>query len=447
MQELKVPDIGDYRNIPVIEVLVCAGEVVAVDQPLVTLESDKATMDVPSVFAGTIREVLLKPGDRVSHGSVIAHLEFDAPASNASASVLAATHTGTAISDAATAFSTPARPQTPKQRTESTASEANAGALLADRSEVTVDRARAGKAAAGPSVRKLARELGVDLSKVAGRGRNARVVREDVLAHVKTTLSKPAQAAAPVEARGTQPDILPWPQVDFAKFGPVERRPLSRIRKISGANLHRNWVMIPHVTNFDQTDVTELEVLRTALNRESKAGAAKVTMLAFLVKACVAALQQFPQFNVSLDGQELVQKRYFHIGFAADTPNGLVVPVIRDADRKGVAAIATEMAELAGLAREGKLTPAQMQGGSMSISSLGGIGGSHFTPIINAPEVAILGVGRASTQPVWNGSAFEPRLILPMSLSWDHRAVDGAEAGRFLAWLATLMADFRRVLL
>ncbi|WP_322028585.1 dihydrolipoyllysine-residue acetyltransferase [Paraburkholderia sp. J76] len=421
MQELRVPDIGDYRDIPVIEVLVRAGDSVALEQPLVTLESDKATMDVPSAFAGTIREVLLKPGDLVSHGSLIGRVEFDA--------LVAAAPEAAILPDAPA----PERPREPVPPIpiNTTARE------LPPKIEV----------AAGPSVRKLARELGVNLAQVKGSGRNARVLREDVLAHVKDVLSSPAPARAPMDARATGLDILPWPQVDFSKFGPVERRPLSRIRRISGANLHRNWVMIPHVTNFDQADVTEIESLRAALNREAKDGAAKVTMLAFLVKACVAALQRYPQFNVSLDAQEVVQKHYFHIGFAADTPSGLVVPVIRDADRKGIAAIAAEMSQLAALAREGKLTPAQMQGGSMSISSLGGIGGTHFTPIINAPEVAILGVGRAATQPVWSGAAFEPRLILPLSLSWDHRAVDGAEAGRFLAYLATLMADFRRVLL
>jgi pyruvate dehydrogenase E2 component (dihydrolipoamide acetyltransferase) len=437
MQELRVPDIGDYRDIPVIEVLVRAGDVVSLEQPLVTLESDKATMDVPSSFAGTIREVLLKPGDLVSHGTLIAHVAFDTAGGGAQAEP----------AQAAALVTPPVELKAPEVRPEPAAAERPAEPVAARSDTPLRETPSKIDVAAGPSVRKLARELGVNLAQVKGSGRNARVLREDVLAHVKGVLSSPAPAGAPIDARATGLDILPWPQVDFAKFGPVERKPLSRIRKISGANLHRNWVMIPHVTNFDQADVTELEALRTALNREAKPGTAKVTMLAFLVKACVAALQRYPQFNVSLDGQEVVQKQYFHIGFAADTPNGLVVPVIRDADRKGIAAIAAEMAQLAALAREGKLTPAQMQGGSMSISSLGGIGGTHFTPIINAPEVAILGVGKAATQPVWSGTAFEPRLIVPLSLSWDHRAVDGAEAGRFLTYLATLMADFRRVLL
>lgn len=421
MQELRVPDIGEYRDIPVIEVLVRAGQVVALEQPVVTLESDKATMDVPSALAGTIREVLLKPGDRVSQGTLIAHVEFAAPVADTAVPVLAAVST----------------PEPPAARVDSPA----ISAAPAPR-----DAPHAIESAAGPSVRKLARELGVDLSSVAGSGRHARVLREDVLAHAKAALAQPVAASA-TQAQGAPFDLLPWPQVDFAKFGPVERKPLSRIKKISGANLHRNWVRIPHVTNFDHADVTDLEALRVSLNEASKEGAPKVTLLAFLVKACAAALQRFPQFNVSLDGEEVVQKHYVHIGFAADTPNGLVVPVIRDAASKGITEIAAEMAQLAALAREGKLAAAQMQGGSMSISSLGGIGGSHFTPIINAPEVAILGVGRASMQPVWNGSSFDARLILPMSLSWDHRAVDGAEAGRFLAWLANLMADFRRVVL
>ena len=445
MQELRIPDIGDYRNISVIEVLVRAGDTVSVEQPLVTLESDKATMDVPSALAGTIREVLLKPGDLVSQGSVIAHVEFDAPATKATAPAPALV-AESAIREAAAPAPVSAAPETPVAPAE-LARPAAARSPSPAHPATPTHKASTAEIAAGPSVRKLARELGVDLATVKGSGRNARVLREDVFAQVKGVLSRPAPAAASGETRGANLDILPWPQMDFAKFGPVERRPLSRIRKISGANLHRNWVMIPHVTNFDQADVTELEALRTTLNREAKDGAAKVTMLAFLVKACVAALRRFPQFNVSLDGQDVVQKHYFHIGFAADTPNGLVVPVITDADRKGIGAIAAEMAQLAALAREGKLMSAQMQGGSMSISSLGGIGGTHFTPIINAPEVAILGVGRATTQPFWNGSAFEPRLIVPLSLSWDHRAVDGAEAGRFLAYLATLMADFRRVLL
>jgi pyruvate dehydrogenase E2 component (dihydrolipoamide acetyltransferase) len=452
MQQLRVPDIGDYRNIPVIEVLIQAGDIVDVEQSLITLESDKATMDVPSTSAGTIREVLLKPGDVVSMGSVIAHIEFADGIVSATAT---APVTETSASEAAFTRGAPQseiglQESAPEQIAAAVTPAASAPSIGADVRPVTASPLkpeRSANVAAGPSVRKLARELGVALADVKPSGRNGRVLREDVLAHVKSVLATSSSAGAPAAASSAALDLLPWPEIDFTKFGPIERTPLSRIKRISGANLHRNWVRIPHVTNFDEADITDLEALRVALNREAREGAAKVTLLAFLIKACVSALQRFPQFNVSLDGQDVVQKRYFHIGFAADTPSGLVVPVIRDADRKGVSAIAAEMAELAQAARAGKLSAAQMQGGSMSISSLGGIGGTHFTPIINAPEVAILGVGKASTKPVWNGSAFEPRLILPLSLSWDHRAVDGAEAGRFLAYLATLMADFRRALL
>jgi len=455
MQQLRVPDIGDYKNIPVIEVLIQAGDVVDVEQSLITLESDKATLDVPSASAGTIREVLLKPGDMVSMGSVIAHIEFAGAITVAAAApvIAAAAAEKPRASEAASIKVAPpsdaallmSAPEASAAAVTPASAPSNAPVARTEAASLHAP-ARAIDVAAGPSVRKLARELGVALADVKPGGRNGRVLREDVLAHVKTELAKPSSASAPA-ASSSGLDLLPWPDIDFSKFGPIERTPLSRIKRISGANLHRNWVRIPHVTNFDEADITDLEALRVTLNREAREGTAKVTLLAFLIKACVSALQRFPQFNVSLDGQDVVQKRYFHMGFAADTPNGLVVPVIRDADRKGVAAIAAEMAELAQAARAGKLTAAQMQGGSMSISSLGGIGGTHFTPIINAPEVAILGVGKAATKPVWNGSAFEPRLILPLSLSWDHRAVDGAEAGRFLACLATLMADFRRVLL
>lgn len=426
MQQLMVPDIGDFKDLPVVEVLIKAGDVVAVEQPLIVLESDKAVMDVPSTLSCTIREVLIKPGDKVSRGSVIAHIE---PAGEGAAAPVVA-EAAPAIPEAA--------PVVAKAEPVAAAPAPVATAPAASTEEVRKPQL----ALAGPAVRKLARELAVDLDQVPASGPNGRVLREDVLAFVKAQREQPMAAAK----LGGGLDLLPWPQVDFAQFGHVERRTLSRIKRISAANLHRNWVSIPHVTNHSQADVTELEALRVQLNGEAREGQAKVTLLAFLIKACVAALQRFPQFNVSLEGDEVVQKHYFHIGFAADTPNGLVVPVIRDAERKGIAALAQEMAELSQLARAGKLSPAQMQGGCFSISSLGGIGGGHFTPIINAPEVAILGVGRAELQPRWNGSAFEPRLQLPLSLSWDHRAVDGAEAGRFLAYLATLLGDFRRVL-
>ncbi|MCY1273264.1 Dihydrolipoyllysine-residue acetyltransferase component of pyruvate dehydrogenase complex [compost metagenome] len=426
MQQLMVPDIGDFKDLPVVEVLIKAGDVVAIEQPLIVLESDKAVMDVPSTLSCTIREVLIKPGDKVSQGSVIAHIEAAGEGASAPAPVMVAEAPAPVV-EAATVQPAPAAP-----------APASAPAPAA----TSTEQARKPQLAlAGPAVRKLARELGVDLDQVPASGRSGRVLREDVLAFVKAQREQPAAAKL-----GGGLDLLPWPQVDFAQFGHIERRSLSRIKRISAANLHRNWVSIPHVTNHSQADVTELEALRVQLNQEARDGQAKVTLLAFLIKACVAALQRFPQFNVSLEGDEVVQKHYFHIGFAADTPNGLVVPVIRDADRKGIAALAAEMAELSQLARSGKLSPAQMQGGCFSISSLGGIGGGHFTPIINAPEVAILGVGRAEMQPRWDGNAFQPRLQLPLSLSWDHRAVDGAEAGRFLAYLATLLGDFRRVL-
>ncbi|WBG66801.1 2-oxo acid dehydrogenase subunit E2 [Pseudomonas citronellolis] len=426
MQQLMVPDIGDFKDLPVVEVLIKAGDVVAVEQPLIVLESDKAVMDVPSTLSCTIREVLIKPGDKVSRGSVIAHIE-----SAGEGAVAPVAEAAPAIPEA--------EPVVAKAEPVAAAPAPSVQAALAPAAE---EVRKPQLALAGPAVRKLARELAVDLDQVPASGPNGRVLREDVLAYVKAQREQPMAAAK----LGGALDLLPWPQVDFAQFGAIECRTLSRIKRISAANLHRNWVSIPHVTNHSQADVTELEALRVQLNGEAREGQAKVTLLAFLIKACVAALQRFPQFNVSLEGDEVVQKHYFHIGFAADTPNGLVVPVIRDADRKGIAALAQEMAELSQLARAGKLSPAQMQGGCFSISSLGGIGGGHFTPIINAPEVAILGVGRAELQPRWNGSAFEPRLQLPLSLSWDHRAVDGAEAGRFLAYLATLLGDFRRVL-
>jgi len=409
MQQLMVPDIGDFKDLPVVEVLIKAGDVVAVEQPLIVLESDKAVMDVPSTLQCTIRQVLIKPGDKVSRGSVIADIE---PAAEHAAPVEVA----------------------PMVSLEPVAAKpATAPAPKAENSR------KPQLALAGPAVRKLARELAVELDQVPATGPNGRLLREDVLAFVK------AQRERPIANNGDGLGLLPWPDVDFSQFGPVERRSLSRIKRLSAANLHRNWVRIPHVTNHSHADITDLEALRVQLNQEA-AGQAKFTVLAFLIKACVATLQRFPQFNVSLEGDEVVRKHYFHIGFAADTPNGLVVPVIRDADSKGIAALAAEMAELSQLARAGKLSPAQMQGGCFSISSLGGIGGGHFTPIINAPEVAILGVGRAELQPRWDGNAFQPRLQLPLSLSWDHRAVDGAEAGRFLAYLATLLGDLRRVL-
>ncbi len=420
--EVRVPNIGGFKDVGVIEVLVKPGEGVAADASLVTLESDKATMDVPSPFAGTVREVRVKVGDRVGEGSLVILLETagesGVPATPVSASV---------APPVAPPVAAPAAPPVPVAP-PSPAAVAASGPTPS------------GQAHASPAVRKVARELGVDLSRVTGSGPRGRVLQEDVQKFVK-------QALAGQVPGGVGLDLLPWPKVDFARFGPVETRPLSRIRKIAGANLARNWVMIPHVTQFDEADVTDLEDFRVKLNAELGEKGPKVTLLAFLVKACVAALKRFPDFNSSLDGDSLVLKRYFHVGFAADTPNGLVVPVLRDADRKGVLEIARELGELSARAREGKLAAADIQGGTFSISSLGGIGGTAFTPIVNAPEVAILGASRVSVRPVWDGERFAPRKILPLSLSYDHRVVDGAAGARFTTYLAELLRDMRRAML
>ena len=435
--EVKVPSIGDYTDVPIIDVLVKAGDEVAADAPLVTLESDKATMDVPSPAAGKIRELKVKTGDRVSEGSVIAILESAAPA----------TH-----SDLAASALEPVegRDHVPEQRepaAPAAAPQPAAPALRAVPPPRPEEPQPAGRVAhASPSVRKLARELGVDLSRVEGSGPKGRVLQPDVQRYVKEALARAAAApAAGVGAGGLE--LAPWPKVDFAKFGPVEVQPLSRIRKLSKTNLARNWVMIPHVTQHDEADITELEKFRKELNDEHAKQGLKVTLLAFLVKAAVAALREFPELNASLDGDQLVLKNYFHVGFAADTPHGLVVPVIHDADLKGVLEIAKELGTLAAKAREGKLALADMQGGCFSISSLGGIGGTFFTPIINAPEVAILGVSRSAMKPVWDGEKFVPRLILPLSLSYDHRVIDGALAARITSFLVRLLGDFRRAML
>ena len=421
--EVRVPNIGGFKDVGVVEVLVKPGDTVTADASLVTLESDKATMDVPSPFAGTVREVKVKVGDRVGEGSLVLLLDAEGSA--------AAPAPGTAAASAAVP-ATAAPPVTAPVAAPTTAP----AAAPAPASGV----APSGLAHASPAVRKVARELGVDLARVTGSGPRGRVLQEDVQKYVK-------QALAGQVSGGTGLDLLPWPRVDFARFGPVETRPLSRIRKIAGANLARNWVMIPHVTQFDEADVTDLEDFRVKLNAELGDKGPKVTLLAFLVKACVAALQRFPEFNSSLDGDSLVLKRYFHVGFAADTPNGLVVPVVRDADRKGVLGIARELGELSAKAREGKLAAADIQGGSFSISSLGGIGGTAFTPIVNAPEVAILGASRVSVRPVWDGDRFVPRKMLPLSLSYDHRVIDGAAGARFTTYLAELLRDMRRAML
>jgi len=430
---VRVPDIGDFKDVPVIEVFVKPGDEVKAEDALVTLESDKATMDVPAPSAGVVRELKVKLGDKVSEGSELLTLESAqaAPAARAVAAP-AESPPPRAAAESAPAHTPDTRPSPP------------AGQPAAAPARVDAEAFKA--AHASPSVRKFARELGVDLAKVNGTGPKERILQEDVQAYVRQTLPAAAPAAAAAPA-GAALGLAPWPQVDFAKFGEIERKPLSRIKKISGANLHRNWVMIPHVTNCEDADVTDLEAFRVQLNRENEKSGVKLTLLAFLIKACVAALRKFPDFNASLDGDSLVYKRYFHIGFAADTPNGLVVPVVKDADQKGVLAIAAETAELAAKAREGKLAPTDMQGGCFSISSLGGLGGTYFTPIINAPEVAILGVCRSSMRPVWDGKAFAPRLILPLSLSYDHRVIDGAAAARFNTFLAGLLGDMRRVVL
>ncbi|MCM2558889.1 dihydrolipoyllysine-residue acetyltransferase [Alcaligenes faecalis] len=441
---VQVPDIGDARDVDVIEIMVQVGDTIEVDQSLITVESDKASMEVPSSHAGVVTAIKVKLGDKVSQGSDILELTVQG----------AAAAPAPAKAEAAPAPKAEPAPAAAAAPAASSSVVVGAGAPAPERVSPTAAFAETEGSLrnlphASPSVRKFARELGVDLTKVHGSGDKGRITADDVRGFVKQVM---AGGAAPVIAAGTAAqvgglDVLAWPKVDFAKFGPVETQALSRIKKISGANLHRNWVMIPHVTNNDVADITSLEALRKELNEEYKKSGARVTMLAFVIKAAVAALKKFPEFNASLDGDNLVLKQYYHIGFAADTPNGLVVPVIRDADKKGILDIARETGELAAAARDGKLSAAQMQGGCFTISSLGGIGGTDFTPIINAPEVAILGLSRSSMQPVWNGKEFEPRLMLPLSLSYDHRVIDGAAAARFNAFLATMLADFRRIAL
>lgn len=434
--ELKVPDIGGHSGVDVIEVFIQAGQRVEIDDSLLTLETDKATMEVPASAAGVVREVLVQVGAKVSEGDVIARIEASDAASAAPVPA----------QDAPAAQAAPAaEPQAVAAPAERPAPVAAVPAVPA------LDDVAFDKVHAGPSARRLARELGVDLARVQGSGRKGRIVEEDIKAYVKGVMSGTATAAtAPATAGAGSAaglDLLPWPKVDFAKFGPVDAHPLSRIKKISGANLARNWVMIPHVTQFDEADITEMEAFRKGMGEELKADGVKLTPLAFLIKACVAALKKYPEFNASLDGDTLVLKQYFHIGFAADTPNGLVVPVIRDADQKSLIELAQESAALAKKARDGKLTPNDMQGGCFSISSLGGIGGTAFTPIINAPEVAILGVSKSAIKPVWNGKEFAPRLMLPLSLSYDHRVIDGAAAARFTSYLGQALADIRRLML
>ncbi|WP_313249783.1 dihydrolipoyllysine-residue acetyltransferase [Stenotrophomonas acidaminiphila] len=454
IKEAVVPDIGDYSDIPVIEVLVAVGDTVMKDQGLVTLESDKATMEVPSAVAGVVREIKVKVGDTLSEGKVVALIEVAeesakpaAAAPAAPAKVEPTAETGARVEPVAVA------PVADKLAQREIAQEAVLAASKPASPPVQFNAEGvlpSNVPYASPAVRVFARELGVDLAQVAGTEKGGRITKADVQKFVKGALTGggAAVAGAPVAAGGGL-NLLPWPKVDFSKFGETEVQPLSRIKKISGANLARNWAMIPHVTQFDQADITDLEALRVALNKENEKAGIKLTMLAFLIKASAAALKKFPEFNASLDasGENLTLKKYFHIGFAADTPNGLVVPVIRDVDKKGVVQIAQETGELAKKARDGKLGPAEMSGGCFSISSLGGIGGTAFTPIVNAPEVAILGVSKSSIQPVWNGKEFAPKLLLPLSLSYDHRVIDGALAARFTTYLSQVLADMRRVLL
>jgi len=443
--EVQVPDIGDFKDVEIIELLVKPGDSVVVEQSLLTVESDKASMEIPSSHAGVVKEMKVALGDKVSQGSLVLLLEAVEASAGASAPAAAAPMAPAAAPAAAAA---------PQPMPVPIAAPVAAAAPAVAAHEPTVAPS-AQLPHASPSIRRLARELGVPLAEVKGSGPKGRITQDDLQGFVKAvmagTVSTAAQQAkaapASAAANASFPGLLAWPQVDFAKFGPVERKDLSRIQKISGANLHRNWVIIPHVTNHDDADITELEAFRVQLNKENEKSGIKVTMLAFMIRAAVAALKKFPQFNASLDGEQLVLKNYFHIGFAADTPNGLVVPVIKDADKKGIFQISTEMGELAKKARDGKLSPAEMSGASFTISSLGGIGGRYFTPIINAPEVAILGVCRSTIEPVWDGKAFQPRLMLPLSLTWDHRVIDGAAAARFNVYLGQILGDFRRVLL
>ena len=432
--EVKVPDIGDFDEVSVIELLVKPGDTLAADDPLIVLESDKASMDVPAPFAGVVQSLEVKVGDRLSQGDLILLLttSVSAPTKRQLPDALSAVTLGPKMPKPEGI--TPPPPPVPK--TPPPPVEIEPAASFA-------------KVHASPAVRRFARELGVDLNRLkTGSGPKNRLLKEDVQAFVKQVMSGAASVSAPAATPSAGSlDLLPWPVVDFAKFGEVEIQPLSRIRKLSAANLARNWVMIPHVTNHDDADITDLEAFRVLTNKENEKSGVKVTMLAFLIKACVAALKKYPEFNSSLDGDALVYKNYWHIGFAADTPNGLVVPVIKDADKKGVLQISQEMGELAKKAREGKLGPADMSGATFTISSLGGIGGKYFTPIINAPEVAILGVCKSTMEPVWDGKAFQPRLMLPLSLTWDHRVIDGAAAARFNAFLGQILSDFRRVLL
>ena len=442
--EIKVPDIGDFAEVTVIELMVKVGDTIKAEQSLITVESDKASMEIPSSHAGVVKEIKVALGDKVKEGSLVLLLEAADGAVQATALAPAA---------AAPAAAAPAAVAAPAPVSAAPAPVSAAPAPAAAEPAHNPSAAAIGLPHASPSVRKFARELGVPLAEVKGSGLKGRITDLDIRSFTRSVMSGATQTAAAAQAKpvggndGAGLGLIPWPQVDFTKFGPVERKDRSRIKKISAANLHRNWVMIPHVTNHDDCDITDLEAFRVATNKENEKAGIKVTMLAFLIKACVAALKKFPEFNASIDGDQLVLKQYYHIGFAADTPNGLMVPVIKDADKKGIFQISQEMSELAKKARDGKLSPAEMSGAGFTISSLGGIGGRYFTPIINAPEVAILGVCKSTIEPIWDGKAFQPRLMLPLSLSWDHRVIDGAGAARFNVYLGQILGDFRRVLL
>jgi pyruvate dehydrogenase E2 component (dihydrolipoamide acetyltransferase) len=440
--EVKVPDIGDFKNIPVIEVLVKPGDSVNKEAPLVTLESDKATMEVPAPAAGIVKEIKVKLGDKVSEGSLVLMLE--SAGDGAAAKPAAPQKPAPEAAQPAPKPAVPAPQPAVSAPHPQSLSRMQVGAANAPADEKAGVEAGLAQAHASPSARRFARELGVNLARVKGTGPKERVLKEDIQNYVKGELAHPRGAEG-----GAGLNLLPLPQVDFAKFGAITTQPLSRIRKLSGANLHRNWVTIPHVTQNDQADITELEEFRKIQTEEAKKQGIRFTILCFLLKAVVVALKQHPEFNASLsaDGENLVLKQYFHIGIAVDTPNGLVVPVIRDVDKKGLMELAKELGEVSARMRAGKISPADLQGGCFSISSLGGLGGAHFTPIINAPEVAILGVGKSAMQPVWNGKTFEPRLMLPLSVSYDHRVIDGAQGARFVSFLSSVLTDIRRLVL
>ncbi len=436
--EVKVPDIGDFAEVEVIELMVKVGDTIAKEQSLITVESDKASMEIPSSHAGVVQSISVKIGDKVKLGSVVLVITETAGATAPAAAPAAA------ASAPAAASAAPAAPVA-----AAVAPVAPAPSPAPAPAAATAAMQDVSKAHASPAVRAFARELGADLNKIKGTAEHSRITQDDVKAFVKGVMSAPPTVVQASGSNGGGLNLLPWPKVDFAKFGPIDVKPRSRIQKISGANLARNWAMIPHVTQFDQADITDLEQFRKDSNVSLEKQGIKLTMLAFVMKACVAVLKKYPAFNASLDdsGDNLVYKNYYHLGFAADTPNGLVVPVLRDADQKGVGQLAKEMGELAKLARDGKLSPAQMQGASFTISSLGGIGGTSFTPIINAPEVAILGLSKSEIKPIWDGKTFVPRLMQPLCVSYDHRVIDGVQAARFTAELASVLADMRKIIL